>query len=148
MFYVHEVRICCVLAIFERRRGRPGSKISGHGQLAEVAEVAVTSPCPVYPRKQTPIGRGGMSAGCQQRPHDGRPRSSILPYLRAIWLTCSRVSCFGGTPGGLQVSRKKPSRPGGTTIQECEHSNLLISDGRAPPPPARFYSTARIESET
>jgi hypothetical protein len=29
--------ICCVPAIFERRRGRPGSKISTHGQLAEVA---------------------------------------------------------------------------------------------------------------
>ena len=37
MFYVHEVRICCVLAIFERRRGGLGSKISGCGQLAEVA---------------------------------------------------------------------------------------------------------------
>jgi hypothetical protein len=29
--------ICCVPAIFERRRGRLGSKISGYGQLAEVA---------------------------------------------------------------------------------------------------------------
>ena len=29
--------ICCALAIFERRRGRLGSKISGCGQLAEVA---------------------------------------------------------------------------------------------------------------
>ena len=29
--------MCCVLAIFERRRGRLGSKISGCGQLAEVA---------------------------------------------------------------------------------------------------------------
>src|SRR5271154_7013699 len=38
--------ICCVLAIFERRRGRLGSKISRHGQLVEVA---FTSPCPVYP---------------------------------------------------------------------------------------------------
>jgi hypothetical protein len=37
MFYVHEVGICCVLAIFERRRGGLGSKISGCGQLAEVA---------------------------------------------------------------------------------------------------------------
>jgi hypothetical protein len=37
MFYVHEVRNLCVLAIFERRRGRLGSKISGCGQLAEVA---------------------------------------------------------------------------------------------------------------
>jgi hypothetical protein len=39
--------ICCVLAIFERRRGRLGSKISGYGQLAEVA---VYLPCPVYPQ--------------------------------------------------------------------------------------------------
>ena len=37
MFYVHEMRNCCVLAIFEHRRGRLGSKISGCGQLAEVA---------------------------------------------------------------------------------------------------------------
>jgi hypothetical protein len=29
--------ICCVPAIFERRNGRLGSKISGCGQLAEVA---------------------------------------------------------------------------------------------------------------
>jgi hypothetical protein len=29
--------ICCVPAIFERRRGRLGSKISTYGQLAEVA---------------------------------------------------------------------------------------------------------------
>jgi hypothetical protein len=28
--------ICCVLAIFERRRGRLGSKISGYGQLVAV----------------------------------------------------------------------------------------------------------------
>ena len=37
MFYVHEVRNLYVLAIFERRRGGLGSKISGCGQLAEVA---------------------------------------------------------------------------------------------------------------
>lgn len=37
MFYVHEVRNLCALAIFEHRRGRLGSKISGYGQLAEVA---------------------------------------------------------------------------------------------------------------
>jgi hypothetical protein len=37
MFYVHEVRNFCVLAIFERRRGGLGSKISGCGQLAEMA---------------------------------------------------------------------------------------------------------------
>src|SRR5947209_5329794 len=36
-FMLTRCRICCVLAIFERRRGRLGSKISGCGQLAEVA---------------------------------------------------------------------------------------------------------------
>src|SRR5467141_367747 len=35
------------------------------------------------------------------------------PYLRAIALICSRVNSFRGSPGRLQVSRKKPSRPGG-----------------------------------
>jgi hypothetical protein len=37
MFYAHEVRNVLLLAIFERRRGGLGSKISGYGQLAEVA---------------------------------------------------------------------------------------------------------------
>ena len=37
MFYAHEVRNLLRLAIFEHRRGRLGSKISGYGQLAEVA---------------------------------------------------------------------------------------------------------------
>jgi hypothetical protein len=37
MFMFTRCGICCVLAIFERRRGRLGSKISGYGQLAEVA---------------------------------------------------------------------------------------------------------------
>jgi hypothetical protein len=38
--------ICCVLAIFERRRGRLGSKISGRGQLAEVAAYFAMSGLP------------------------------------------------------------------------------------------------------
>ena len=45
--------ICCVPAIFERRRGRLGSKISTYGQLAEVAVYFATSGLP--PAKQTPI---------------------------------------------------------------------------------------------
>ena len=40
-----------------------------------------------------------------------------VPYLRAISRICSRVSCFGGMPGGLQVSRKKPSRPAGAIVE-------------------------------
>jgi hypothetical protein len=38
--------ICCVRAIFERRRGRLGSKISGCGQLAEVAVYVAMSVLP------------------------------------------------------------------------------------------------------
>ena len=45
-----------------------------------------------------------------------------VAYLRAISLTCSRVSRFGGIPGGLQVSRKKPSRPAGAMIQSRSSS--------------------------
>jgi hypothetical protein len=52
--------ICCVRAIFERRRGRLGSKISGCGQLAEVAVYFAMSGLP--PEADT-SGRV-MSAGC------------------------------------------------------------------------------------
>jgi hypothetical protein len=45
---------------FECRRGRPGSKISDYGRLAEVAvHVAMSD----NPRKQTALGRNGVSAG-------------------------------------------------------------------------------------
>ena len=101
-----------------------------------------TSPCPVYLRKQTSIGRVGMSAGCQTRQAERRGRAArpqsaqmgtgslacwhdqrySVAYLRAISLTWSFVNCFGGTPAGLQVSRKKPSRPGGATIQSSSNS--------------------------
>ncbi len=45
-----------------------------------------------------------------------------VAYLRANSLTCSRVNCFGGTPGGLQVSWKKPSKPAGDMIQSRSNS--------------------------
>ena len=45
-----------------------------------------------------------------------------VAYFRAISLICSRVSCFGGTPGGVQVSRKKLSQPAGDTIQSRSSS--------------------------
>jgi hypothetical protein len=67
MFYVHEGGICCVPVIFERQRRRAGSKISGYGQLAEVA---VYLPCPVCPGKQAPRGRAGVSA--RQTSHPNR----------------------------------------------------------------------------
>jgi hypothetical protein len=50
MFYVHEVRNLCVPAIFERWRGALGSKISGGGQLAEVAVYFAMSGPPLFTR--------------------------------------------------------------------------------------------------
>ena len=63
-FMFTRCEIYCVPAIFERRRGRLGSKISDCGQLADVAVYFAMSG---LPRKQTPSGRVGMSAGCQTR---------------------------------------------------------------------------------
>jgi len=72
----------------------------------------------------------GLRRACNRR--NGRRRFTwgiaradylySVAYSRAISLTCSRVSCFGGTPGGLQVSRKKPSRPAGAMIQSRSSS--------------------------
>ena len=78
----HEVGIWCVPAIFERRRGRLGSKISGCGQLAEVAVYFAMSG---LPRKQTPIGsRRHVSKSAIDRDR-GEPRGSAPPtppYVR------------------------------------------------------------------
>ena len=52
--------ICCVLAIFERRRGRLGSKISGCGQLAEVAVYFAMSGLP----PEADIKRKGRHVRC------------------------------------------------------------------------------------
>jgi hypothetical protein len=52
----------------------------------------------------------------------GEAHLNSVAYLRAISATCSLVNGFGGTPGELQVSRKKPSRPAGVTIQSRSSS--------------------------
>ena len=83
MFYVHEVRNCCELAIFESRRGGLGSKISGCGQLAEVAVYFAMSGLPPEAdtnrkgrhvrwaaKKQTSSGRLGMAAKGHWRTSD------------------------------------------------------------------------------
>src|SRR5437763_12678866 len=49
--------ICCVRAIFERRRGRLGSKISGCGQLAEAAVYFATSCLPPIALQKSKIER-------------------------------------------------------------------------------------------
>jgi hypothetical protein len=80
--------ICCVLAIFERRRGRLGSKISGYGQLAEV---------PVYFAMSglTPEAEG---SACPLRAY--ADRTQLQPLARIELAGCSfgsvlwaRVEC-------------------------------------------------------
>jgi hypothetical protein len=56
--------ICCVLAIFKRRRGRLGSKISGCGQLAEVAVYFAMSGLPPIATKLQTLQEVGF---CQFR---------------------------------------------------------------------------------
>ena len=70
--------ICCVPAIFERRRGRLGSKISTYGQLAEVAvcfanifRVAPICPCTVRPSS---VPSQGSSMKGRERPCSIRRR--------------------------------------------------------------------------
>jgi hypothetical protein len=46
MFYTREARNLSRAAIFERRRGRLGSKISSYGQLAKVAAYLAMSGLP------------------------------------------------------------------------------------------------------
>jgi len=72
--------ICCVLAIFERRRGRLSSKISGCGQLAEVAVYFAMSG---LPRNQTAIGRVGMAALC--------PGADINSTCLTLWKASSKA---------------------------------------------------------
>src|ERR1700682_4543510 len=59
--------ICCVPAIFERRRGGLGSKISGCGQLAEVAVYFAMSGLP--PANRHPTEGSASPLGCQQETH-------------------------------------------------------------------------------
>jgi hypothetical protein len=69
--------ICCVLAIFERRRGRLGSKISG---VVNWRKWRLSPPCPLYPGSR-PLSHGlapGLVCGFQRftsqknvsRPHE------------------------------------------------------------------------------
>jgi hypothetical protein len=86
-----------VPAIFERRRGRLSSKISGCGQLAEWR---FTSPCPVYSRKQTPNGKDRRvrfgSWPCQNASL-GRSESRVVGDLRGVF--CSDYALIAAISG-------------------------------------------------
>src|SRR6476620_9955204 len=72
--------ICCVPAIFEHRRGRLGSKISGYGQLAEVAVYFAMSGLP--PEADTNRkGRHVRSVPILLQKSDARDRV-VWPFVR------------------------------------------------------------------
>jgi len=87
MFYAHEVRNLLRLAIFEHRRGRLGSKISGYGQLAEVAVYFAMSGLP--PEADTnrkgrhvrsvPILFSNSGSGCQALQRSSLPGPLFSP---------------------------------------------------------------------
>jgi len=81
-----------------------------------------TSPCPVYPRKQTPIGRVGMSARCQPKTCYEVKSSARPTASSARW---------SGRPAGAIIGR----RPRATTYRRYVPSGLV----RLPPPGAGVY---------
>jgi hypothetical protein len=95
MFYVHEVRNLCVPAIFERWRGALGSKISGGGQLAEVAVYFAMSGPP-------PCSRGMISSRRLVAPQSALLCANAVPQaIDSVTRVSSRVefieSEFNGT---------------------------------------------------
>jgi hypothetical protein len=64
MFYVARCGICCVLIIFERKRSRLGSKISGYGQFGVVAVDLANS---VYPTEADTNRKVGLFAEGQKQ---------------------------------------------------------------------------------
>jgi hypothetical protein len=101
MFYVHEVRNLLRASNF-RTPARPAG--FENFRLWSIDEVAVYFACPVYPRKQTPIGRVGMSAGRQLR-------TFLEPAVAASGQQANRVfgwtSCFSGASGGVECSCRR-----------------------------------------
>src|SRR4051812_38379201 len=92
----HEVRNFLRAAIFERRRGRLGSKISGHGQLADVA---VTSPCPVYLESRHHSERSACPWGSKARLSDrifkGRLFHQGWTYKTKLYETLRSITING-----------------------------------------------------
>ena len=88
-----------------------------------------TSPCPVYPGKQTPIGGVGISAGCQQRQwlqrlygsidgsdfsksrmHHRRGRIVLATASASIWFSRDLVNSSGRGLAGLRARHNLVSR--------------------------------------
>jgi hypothetical protein len=102
MFYVHEVRNSLRASNF-RTPARPAGfenfrlwSIGGSGGLLR--------PCPVYPRKQTPSGRVGMSAGSipdvhspvgEQRPDGSLAQMAGEELIKALMLL---IFCVAAEP--------------------------------------------------
>jgi hypothetical protein len=75
--------ICCAPAIFERRRGRLGSKISGYGQLAEVAVYFARSGLP--PEAETNRkGRHVRECEDAMRRTKARRNLTVLSFVQTL----------------------------------------------------------------
>src|SRR6476660_6470981 len=92
--------ICCVLAIFERRRGRLGSKISGCGQLAEVAVYFAMSGLPPEAGTKRKGRHVRWVPILLQKSKIERPGESRLPLRTAA----PSRSCAALCPGMKSVS--------------------------------------------
>ena len=75
--------ICWVLAIFEHRRGRLGSKISGRGQLAEVAVYFAMSGLPRFCCKNR-FAEGVRNSGPARQTKAARGRAATHGLLCAV----------------------------------------------------------------
>jgi hypothetical protein len=103
--------ICCAPAIFERRRGQVGSKISGCGQLAEVAVYFATSGLPTIVLKSRKSRSSGNLANVAISAAARLCRTDTgfggrFCANRCGPLTSQRVKCTSG-PENFQSSTKK-----------------------------------------
>jgi PPOX class probable F420-dependent enzyme len=123
----HGYGICCVLAIFERRRGRLGSKISGYGQLAEVAVYFAMS------GKADTIRKGRHVRGVKselKRPNFQGPLFPPRSRLAAPLMTLSRVRL---SPHCLAADRHMLSDHERRFLLMQRVGHLATADSRAIP---------------
>jgi hypothetical protein len=141
MFYVHEVRNLLRASNF-RTPARPAGfenfrlwSIGGSGGLLRMSRLP--------PRKQTPIGRVGMSAGRQLR-------TFLEAAVAASGQQANRVfgwtSCFSGASGGVECSCRRSgtcrNRRSGRTSSSGAIGRHTLLRGR---PIFRFRSTIHHE---
>ena len=100
--------ICCVPAIFERRRGRPGSKISGRGQLAEVAAYFKCGNLPAQACLAiAPVLRVWFDAQRKSQRRNLKASTNVpIDFRQGLWKKCSEpYGSFQVNPAACPISR-------------------------------------------